>query len=329
LAKLFKAKEPVLIVGSPGVGKTDCVRDACEDVGADLIVCHPVVDDATDYKGMPWVAQTPEGPQAGFVPFGMLNRLINADKLTVVFFDDMGQAVPMVQAAAAQLLLARRINGHRVSNHVVFVAATNRRQDKAGVQGMISMLADRFTSVLNKDFDLEDFVAWGLTHDMPAALLAFSRFRPALLNKFDANRDMQKSSTPRSVAGLGRLINMGIDDYEVWEGAVGREFATEFMAFWRTWMDLPDREEIYLNPESAPVPTKPDVLFATMGMLSFGATASNFEATVRYLDRCPHEFATLCVKDSLHKNRKLLTCKAWTQWALAHKEAFGFDAAAA
>jgi hypothetical protein len=322
---MFKAKEPVLIVGSPGVGKTDCVRDACDVVGADLIVCHPVVDDATDYKGMPWVAQTPEGPQAGFVPFGMLNRLINADQLTVVFFDDMGQAVPMVQAAAAQLLLARHINGHKISDHVVFVAATNRRQDKAGVQGMISMLADRFTVVLNKDFDLEDFVAWGLSHNMPGALLAFARFRPALLNQFDANRDMQKSSTPRSVAGLGRLINMDITEYEVWEGAVGREFATEFTAFWRTWLDLPSREEIYLNPDTAAVPTKPDVLYATMGMLSHGATPSNFEATVRYLNRCPGEFAMMCFKDAGHKNRKLTTTKAWIQYLQDHREAFGYE----
>ncbi len=43
----------------------------------------------------------------------------------VCLLDDLGQAPPAVQAAAMQLLLARRVNGHAVSDHVTFLAATN------------------------------------------------------------------------------------------------------------------------------------------------------------------------------------------------------------
>lgn len=54
---------------------------------------------------------------------------MTATKLTACFIDDLGQATPAVQAAAMQLILALTLNGHRVSDQVVFVAATNRRTD--------------------------------------------------------------------------------------------------------------------------------------------------------------------------------------------------------
>lgn len=131
LAKTIPGKRPVLIKGAPGIGKTDVVTQACQAAGADLVISHPVVSDPIDYKGLPALADG----RAEFLPFGELRTLIEANSLTVFFLDDLGQAPPTVQAAAMQLILARRINGHLVSEQVCFVAATNRKQDKAGVTG--------------------------------------------------------------------------------------------------------------------------------------------------------------------------------------------------
>lgn len=329
LIKLIPARENILCVGSPGVGKSDTVEYAAQQLDYDLIVTHPVVDDPTDYKGMPAVVTRGTGksaePAAKFLPFGDLWRMIEADKPTLVFMDDLGQAPPAVQAAIMQLILARKINGHRVSDQVSFVAATNRRQDKAAVQGLITPLLDRFTTVVTMDFDLEDWIAWGIEHDMPPVLLAFARFRPDHINRFEASKDMKKSPTPRSVAGVGRLVNRGIDDYEVLAGAAGDGFATEFVAFMRTWSELPDRNEIYLNPDQVAVPQKADVLYALMGSLAHGANPQNMEATVKYLSRVKPEFSVLCVKDAMLRTPAIKTTRAFTQWALQNKAVFGYD----
>jgi hypothetical protein len=327
LAQLVPANEPVLLVGSPGIGKTDTVSAVTNELDYQLLVTHPVVDDPTDYKGMPAVVRHGDEAAAKFLPFGDLWKMIEAKEPTVVFMDDLGQAPPAVQAAIMQLVLARKINGHKVSDHVRFLAATNRRQDKAAVSGLITPLLDRFTSVITMDFDLDDWIAWGIDNDMPAELLAFARFRPDHFTRFDANsgKDMQKSPTPRSIAGVGRLYNRKIEDVEVLTGAAGQGFATEFLAFVRTWRDLPDRNEIYLNPNTAPVPEKPDVLYALMGSLAHGAEPANFDATVSYLDRVPAEFSVLCVKDAMLRNPKVKTTAAFTKWALSHREVFGYD----
>ena len=64
------------------------------------------------------------------------------------FLDDLGQAPMSVQAAAMQLILARRINGFKISDKVIFMAATNRREDKAGVTGILEPVKSRFAWIV-------------------------------------------------------------------------------------------------------------------------------------------------------------------------------------
>ena len=129
-------RPPRPCAGRPHSPRRRCLRDqpdVATSLKHDLIITHPVVEDPTDYKGMPAVVQGDGGPTASFLPFGELNRMLSATVPTVVMMDDLGQAPPAVQAAVMQLILARQINGRRISDHVSFIAATNRREDRAEV----------------------------------------------------------------------------------------------------------------------------------------------------------------------------------------------------
>jgi hypothetical protein len=349
LTTLAPAQENVLIVGPPGIGKSDLVEQVASDLDVPLLITHPVVDDPTDYKGMPAIVDRNGAKAAEFLPFGDLWKIIDAQEPTLVFMDDLGQAPPAVQAAIMQLILARRINGHAVSKHVSFVAATNRKQDRAAVSGLIAPLLDRFTAVLHLEFDLDDWVTWGLSHSMPPELLAFVRFKPDLMaggvrpestgedagsgtngrsgnaRRAPTQDAMAKTPTPRSVAGLGRLVNMGLLDPELLGGTAGSAFATEFVAFYNTWMSIPDRMQIYLNPDTTEVPglNRPDVLYALMGSLAYGAEPGNMEQTVRFLRRVPPEYAVLCIKDAAQRTPAVANTRAFIEWVTANSRIFG------
>jgi len=63
---------PVLITGRPGIGKSDIVEAAAAATDHELLISHPVVEDPTDSKGLPFPSS--DGERARFLPFGDLER---------------------------------------------------------------------------------------------------------------------------------------------------------------------------------------------------------------------------------------------------------------
>jgi len=55
LSAMIPARLPVLITGAPGIGKSDIVAQAAQQAQADLLISHPVVEDPTDAKGLPYI----------------------------------------------------------------------------------------------------------------------------------------------------------------------------------------------------------------------------------------------------------------------------------
>ena len=105
-----------------------------------------------------------------------------------------------------QLLLARRVNGHALPEHVTFVAATNRRTDRAGVSGILEPVKSRFAAIVELEPNLDDWCQWAFTAGVPAELIAFLRFRPDLLCKFTPSADLTNCPLPRTWAHVAQLL---------------------------------------------------------------------------------------------------------------------------
>jgi len=320
----IRNKINVLIKGKPGLGKTDIVLQSCALEDFDVVLSHPVVDDPTDYKGMPCIIKDKEGNEkAQFMPFGNLNKLIEATRPTAYFMDDLGQALPAVQAAAMQLLLAREINGHVISDQVTFIAATNRKADKAGVSGILEPVKSRFGSIVELETDLEDWVTWGLTSKkIPVDLVAFIRFRPEQLDTFEATSDLTNSSCPRTVENVAKWMKAKIPrdlEFETYEGAAGKAFASELISFLKIFRQLPDPIKIIKDPMNANIPDEPAALYATCGALAARATMKNFENICQYAYRMPKEFSVFMVKDCVRQNEDVAQTDSFIEWVTKHK----------
>ena len=320
LAKAIQAKRPVMLVGQPGAAKTAAMEQAAEIAKADLLTVHAVTSDPTDAKGLPFKEK--DKGYAEFVPFGDLQKMIEAKKLLVVFLDDFGQAAPAVQASYMQLILARRINGHKVSDHVVFMAATNRRGDKAGVTGILEPVKSRFTSIIHLKIDLEDWVEWAIANKIPQVLISYMRFKPFVDDDFQPTSDLTNGLSPRTVAHLGMLMNDGIidgqdltTDGEVIKGCIGEGRGNEFAGFMRIWQDLPDVDDLISNPETADMPKDLNVLHATIGSIVEKAHIDNMSNIVKLGLRFEHEeFQTILLMDCVRKNKLLARNKDYKTW---------------
>jgi MoxR-like ATPase len=318
LTRAIPQKLPIMLVGMPGIGKTDIPTHVVENVlGYDMAVYHPVISDPTDYKGMPWVVQKDGEYFANFIPFNDLQRIIDATEPLVVFFDDLGQAPPTVQAAIMQLLLARKINDHKVSDHVTFMAASNRKEDMAAVTGMLEPVKSRFCTILELTTDQEAWDLWAAKAGIEMKLRAFLRFKPELLCSFKPKADFTQSPIPRTIHNLDKLIKLNLSDsvkYVAYIGAVGEGFTKEFTAFERMYDSLTEIEKIPVNPMSVDVPTKPDVCHAIIGSLVQKAKRNNIHNIMKWVNRTGMEYQAVFVSDIENMKPELCETTAMVEW---------------
>jgi hypothetical protein len=309
LVACIRAKEPVLIKGSPGIGKTDIGAEAAAEADIkpeNFIVSHPIVEDPTDSKGLPWKAA--ENNHAEFLPYGDLMRLIHATEPTVNFIDDFGQASEAVQKSKMQQVLARQIGSHKISPHVVFIAATNRRGDRAGVSGILEPVKSRFTIVELKP-TLEDYIEWGVANHVPASVLGFLKNRPELLCKFEPTADITNGPNPRNWTALGRLQMMlqNADSnlrMAAFAGRIGDADAASYAGFLEMLEKAPDPDAILADPKNAPLPSveDPGIAYAVALAVAYRADVKNFGAIVTYAKRMFEgelaEFSAVLLRDS-------------------------------
>jgi energy-coupling factor transporter ATP-binding protein EcfA2 len=319
----------LLIVGPPGIGKSDIIDQAAWLTQSDLIISHPAVEEPVDYKGMPAIIKGEDGREhAVFFPFGQLEDMITATKRTVVFFDDLGQAPVAVQAAVMQLLLARQVNGKKISDQVVFMAATNDRKHKAGVHGLLEPVKGRFTSIVNLETNLESWQSWAVKAHLSPQLISFIAFKPSYLSAFKPTADMTNSPTPRNIASVNKIITAPYPPHVVSElitGAVGEAFTAEFNAFRKVYMKLPDPKKVIADPENHPIPDPhkdPSVLYALCGAIGALASKATFDNIITFINRLPDEYSAFAFLYSINHHPRASSDNptSFTKWANAHPD---------
>jgi len=281
---------------------------------------HPVVSDPTDFKGLPALVDG----IARFLPFSDLQVMIDAVKPLIVFLDDLGQASPAVQAAVMQLILGRRINGHLISDHVIFVAATNRHQDMAAVGGILEPVKSRFNSIVELVVDVPSWLEWAEDAGLNKYVRAFIARRTGLLHDFTPSQDMVNTPSPRTVANAAAILDADFDPSirrSLLAGAVGQGWADEFMAFYDMVDRMIDPNVVIQAPKDVDVPKDHDVLYVLCLALADRATDKNFNNIMEVAGRMEErEFQKLLVSTATKRDEDLKNTTGYITWAAANPE---------
>lgn len=324
-----------LIVGPPGIGKTQIVEQSAKAVNYECQVFHLQISDPTDIKGMPWI-YSPKGsdtPKAEFIPFGDWRKLLEAKNPTVAFLDDLGQAPPSVQAAAMHPLWGGKLNGYSFPSYITWISATNRREDKAAVTGILEPVKSRNYSILNLEANVDDWIVWAIKANVPTVVRTFIRWKPGLLCDFKPTADMKNSPLPRTWYYLGELVKDGYPpevELELYTGAVGEGPAIEFVAYKKVFTKLPNPQLIIKDPFHEKMPTDPAVLYALCGALANLANDKTMDSIVKYARRLTDggefdgmakaEFATVLIRDCETTNADVMETRAYIEWKSENPE---------
>lgn len=314
--------QPLLLVGPPGVGKSDLLAQYCDQKGWDLIVEHPVIAEPIDYRGLPIVAGA-ERDRARWLPIGNLARIVAPDcPPTLVALEDLGQADDSVQKACMQFLLARRLGDFAIAPQVVFAATTNRSEDLAGVRHVLSSLVNR-TMVVEVVADAGDWADWAISKpDISPLMPAYARFRPDLFAG-EVPTGIEAWCSPRSFAAAGRLYARNREGTELLGGLVGRATALDFLAFAEVAERLPNVRDVLRNPRKWKVPAQdPGLVHA---MLCMAARCGDdpdgiFGLADRLADTGNLEWAVVLVSDAVGVTPELKAEPVFRKWALKNHQ---------
>lgn len=312
-----RARRPVMLVGEPGVGKTQLMHETERQLNAEgfrtlLIIGHAATEDPTVPAGLPFMS--PDGTHASFKPFGSMYRAmteaVNYD-VVIYLLDDFGQATAAVQSAYMQLILGGELNGTRLPDNVVFFIATNDRKHRANVTGVLEPVKSRCATIVYLKPDIDEWCQWAYRVGfIPADMIAFLRMNQKVFSKFEPTADLINSPNPRTWENAAHVLNMQLSketEFVCLVGAVGEGAAIEYTAFRALMQHMPSVDAILLTPDSAPIPDKPEVLYVVCGTLALRATKKNFGRIATYCERLQGsglgEFAVLCVRDCTRRTQ--------------------------
>ncbi len=311
----FKAaiKRPVYIEGSPGIGKTSVPAQAAAQLGIGCMIVHAPLMQPED-TGLPTFAADRES----------FKFVVNPDMFPLVgsgcpdtgifIIDELAQADNNIQKILRNLILERVIHGRALKPGWTIVSTGNRVSDRAGANRLLSHMSNSLTRI-ELEVSLDDWTQWALQNDVKPEVIAFIRFRPALLNMFDANVEI--NPTPRAwVQGVSAALGT-IDahlEFETFRGDVGEGAAAEFTAFLKIYRKLPSPDAVLLNPKTADVPVDPATVYAICGAMSFRTTKDNFGRVMEYISRLPAEFTVLFVRDVLKRTPAVQESKEFIAW---------------
>lgn len=335
----YPSRRPVMGWSAPGVGKSTGAREAARILGEmdhnkverkgkptkkepfSFIDLRLSLREPSDLLGVMWPDVTKNEVRnfhASFLP---------RSGRGIICLDELPQATQLMQGAASQLVLDRRVGEYELPEGWYVVACGNRMSDKSATNAMPMHMRNRFIH-LYVECDLDSWVTWALDHGIDVRVIAFLKFRRELLHQFDPQAKGEAFPTPRTWEYISDLLRTWKGDRSLLEvlikGTVGEAAGSQFCAFLRVADKLPSIDGIIMNPKTAPIPDDMNVLYATVTALSGRATKDNLASIVIYFNRITDlgkpDFAMAAIKELTNRRDgpALTQTRAFIEFASKH-----------
>jgi Domain of unknown function (DUF5679) len=353
----FKANIPIAWWGAPGIGKSSAIQQLQErlisedifdgDQECEIFDLRLSDKEPSDIGGIPFpqeIVEMEDGKKRvrKVLQFLVMELLpFDSQKKAIVLLDEFDRADMSVQNAALQLVLDRKVNGHKLSPNARIVLAGNNATD-IGTSPLSAAAANRMCHLyidINNEEGLKSWMTWADRSEVSPLLQGFAGYQTATFagGKKDSNKIEELAyPTPRSFVYADKLVLSAMDmpfDCEdivpaLIAGCVGRAAAAQFLGFREIYQKLPTPEQIIAEPETVALPKNPSIFFAHKKQLVLMAREDPTvaEAVAKYALRWPKEAAADLFRMLIEACPKVEKTVAYKKWLV---EAEGPDGAVA
>jgi len=193
-------EESLLLLSSPGVGKSDIVRQAAAEAGLECRSLLGTQIAPEDVSGVPKLIRQ----RTVFCPPRLV--LPEDERPFCLFLDELPASPPDVQKAFYSLLLERRLGEFPLPRGSWVVAAGNRVEDQSLTRSLSSALINRIF-IVSIRVDVAGWLLWAQRAGVRNEVRAFIHYVPHALCR-PGPREPVPFSTPRAWALLSRDLDL-------------------------------------------------------------------------------------------------------------------------
>jgi hypothetical protein len=283
LVLFHSINKPLYIWGHPGVAKSAVVAWFAKSIGAVLIDIRLAMMEPVELNGLP-VPVNEENYFTWLKAYWLAK--IPTDRPVILFFDEFAQAMISVQNVARSITYDRKSGDFKLPDNVYPLCASNLDNDRSGTERMPSHVANTFIHYeLMKD--KEGFVQWAETEGgFHNHVLSWLHQAPDYLYRFDPSNKL--NCTYRSWEIISEIEHRAVSD-DLKElaiyGTIPKDIASAYWTFRAYANRLVPLEQVFGNPEEAPLPSDLDAQWLMTGSAAEVTTAETFAAGLKYFKR--------------------------------------------
>lgn len=315
-----------MLTSSPGLGKSDIIRQIAKDQNLKVIDVRLAQSDPTDMNGFPFPNK--DIGKAEYMPMDTFP--IESDPIPknysgwLLFLDEMNSGNKATQAAAYKLILDRMVGKHHLHKNVAIVAAGNLVTDKAIVNTLSTAMQSRLIH-LQLGVDTKAWFSWAIKNQIDHRIISYLKFKPEALHMFDPNHNDHTFACGRTWEFLSRIIKpwatLEQRKLPLLAGTISEGAGREFFTYCKIYKSLPTISDITNNPTTTPIDSEPSISLALSGLCAHHITKTNADNIMKFVSRLGIEFQILCLQQVMAKDRSMLENEAIIEWTNKNSQA--------
>ncbi len=242
-------QRPVLLIGPPGVGKTQIMEQVAKECGIGLVAYTITHHTRQSAVGLPFLEKKNFGGREYTVTEYTMSEIVASvyNKMEetglsegILFLDEINCVSETLAPAMLQFLQCKTFGSHKIPAGWMIAAAGNPPEYNKSVREFDVVTLDRIKKIyVEPDYEVwQEYAAYVNIHP---AVQSYLKLKPQNLCRIETTVDGKLFATPRGWEDLSGLIEV----YEKLEKKVDREVVVQYLQYPQIAKDFANYLELY------------------------------------------------------------------------------------
>ena len=242
-------QRPVLLLGAPGIGKTQIMEQAARECGVALVAYTITHHTRQSAIGLPFISKKEYGGREYSATEYTMSEIVASiyDRMRetgltegILFIDEINCVSETLAPAMLQFLQCKTFGNHEIPKGWVIVAAGNPPEYNKSVRDFDVVTLDRVKKITVEP-DYRVWKEYAFKENIHPAILSYLELRNNCFYQMETTIDGKQFATPRGWEDLSELIWI----YEKQGRKMDRELVGEYLQFPKIAKDFANYLELY------------------------------------------------------------------------------------